>query len=106
MNQVSIPAGDGKIITCKSAFACKKRWNDLRIIENEKQVRYCTDCMKPVFLCRNHEELTKHANESHCVNISVNLDSEFTGFVIVYPFVAADRLRRWLIFRVGPRKDK
>lgn len=83
MNQVSIPAGDGKIITCKSAFACKKRWNDLRIIENEKQVRYCTDCMKPVFLCRNHEELTKHANESHCVNISVNLDSEFTGFVIV-----------------------
>ena len=83
MNNIDIPTDDGKFITCKSIFACKKKWKDLRTIENETQVRYCADCMKPVFLCRNPEELIKHANESQCVNLFTNLDSEFTGSVLV-----------------------
>ena len=83
MNEIDTPTEDGEFITCKSIFACKKKWKDLRTIENETQVRYCADCMKPVFLCRNREELIKHANDSHCVNFPTSLDSEFTGFVLV-----------------------
>ena len=74
---------DEMSIICKSKFTCHRKWKDLRIIENELQVRYCSDCMKPVFLCTNREEFLKHANESHCINLYANQDDEFTGFVIV-----------------------
>lgn len=47
------------------------------------QVRYCNDCMKPVFLCLSHEEFLKHAEESHCAALFCDTDGELMGFFIV-----------------------
>ena len=83
MTEVQITTEDGIFITCRFQSLCKRKWGDLSAIAGEKQVRYCNEFMKPVFLCRTHDELTKHAEASHCVTFSDDSSNEFTGFVLV-----------------------
>ena len=83
MTEVPITTEDGIFITCRFQNLCKRTWGDLSAITGEKQVRYCNECMKPVFLCRNHDELIKHAQASHCLSFSDGASREFTGFVLV-----------------------
>lgn len=83
MTEINIVINEDYSITCKLEIPCNKKWSDLKIIEGEAKVRYCTDCIKPVFLCSNYEELVKHAKESHCITFANDLNNELTGFVIV-----------------------
>ena len=78
-----ITTEDGIFITCRFQNLCKRTWGDLSAITGEKQVRYCNECMKPVFLCRTHDELIKHAQASHCLSFADGASREFTGFVLV-----------------------
>jgi len=83
MNRISVPIDQGALVVCKFKTLCEKRWGDLSEIEGEEKVRYCSDCMKPVFFCTTYEELRMHAEESHCINLIMEEGEELTGFVLV-----------------------
>lgn len=83
MNKISVTIDQGASVVCKFETLCEKRWVDLSEIEGEEKVRYCKDCMKPVFFCTSYEELRIHAKESHCITFFKDQGSEFTGFVLV-----------------------
>jgi hypothetical protein len=53
-------------------FRCDRTWNQLESTENSK-ARFCQECDKFVFLCRDSEELTFHAHRLHCVAFSIEL---------------------------------
>ena len=67
MNRISVTIDQGALVVCKFKTLCEKRWVDLNKIEGKEKVRYCIDCMKPVFFCTTYEELRIHAKESHCI---------------------------------------
>lgn len=58
----------GQVI-CEFRFQCDKQWRDLSEVKGEVDVRYCTDCTKPVFLCHTYAELAVHVAQAHCVAI-------------------------------------
>lgn len=84
MTEVEITTEEGILVVCRFRNLCDKKWGDLREIAGERQVRYCNECMQPVFLCRTRDELTKHARASHCISIHCDSsDGVTTGFIVV-----------------------
>ena len=84
MTEVSINTEEGILVVCRFKNLCDKKWGELREITEEKKVRYCNECMQPVFLCRTRDEITKHAEASHCVSIHSESSSEVTtGFILI-----------------------
>ena len=83
MNGISVIINEEASVVCKFKTLCEKRWSDLKRIEGEEKVRYCIDCMKPVFFCTSYEELRIHAKELHCITFFKDEGNEFTGFVLV-----------------------
>ena len=66
-------------VICTFRFRCDKQWNGLREIAGETRVRYCTDCIKPVFLCSSYDELAEHAAQSHCIALLDGQDNYLLG---------------------------
>ena len=83
MNGISVIINEETLVVCKFKTLCEKRWSARKRIAGEEKVRYCIDCMKPVFFCTTHEELRIHAKESHCIAFVKDEGNEFTGFVLV-----------------------
>ena len=85
MNGISVIINEETLVVCKFKTLCEKRWSDLKRIEGEEKVRYCIDCMKPVFFCTTHEELRIHAKESHCITFVIDWKSNLLKFIILSP---------------------
>ena len=52
---------------CPLAFQCNKRWSDLKKIVTEKDIRFCSDCQKPVYRIDQYTDYESHAAAGHCV---------------------------------------
>ena len=51
-------------------FVCPHSWETLEPTssdDNEKEVRFCTDCSKEVYWCSSESEITSHGMQGHCV---------------------------------------
>ena len=68
-------------IICEYQFLCSKQWSDLTDIKNSKDVRFCADCMKNVYLCFNFSDLQFHAAQSHCVAVQQSPKRRLLGLV-------------------------
>lgn len=47
-------------------YRCPKRWDSLRVTD-DKNIRFCTECQKPVTFCRTKEQLETLAAQGECV---------------------------------------
>ena len=59
-------------ILCQFSFPCEKSWNDLSEIAGQQDVRFCTECTKPVFLCLSYEDLYEHVEKERCVAVPIS----------------------------------
>ena len=70
LTQVERPAVEKcPLPVLKFAYRCPKRWDHLRLTEDES-VRHCDTCDRPVFYCRSIEDAKDHAADGHCVAVS------------------------------------
>jgi hypothetical protein len=60
----------GLISNCPLKFVCSKRWSDLRAETVDSSRRFCTDCNKPVYLCRTEEDFEKRRRAGECVALT------------------------------------
>lgn len=59
---------------CEFKFKCKRTWAGLEMPENyPKGVKYCTTCMRDVFLVENDLGLKKAVLMNHCVAIPLKM---------------------------------
>lgn len=57
------------LIACETVqwqFSCPKRWSDLEKT-GDSQVRFCRECMKPVYRAKDRVELKNLASQGLCV---------------------------------------
>lgn len=57
---------------CPLVFQCSKRWHELKKIDSEPEIRFCSDCQKPVYKVDNNSDYEKHAAAGHCVALYFN----------------------------------
>jgi hypothetical protein len=60
----------GLISNCPLKFVCSKKWSDLRPETDDSGRRFCTDCKKPVYLCRTEEDFDKRRHAGECVALA------------------------------------
>ena len=61
------------IRNCSFGFKCNQKWEDL-LKRKEKNIKYCHDCEKEVYLIETNEELSDAIKFNHCVAIKVRYD--------------------------------
>jgi len=73
-------------IICTFKFQCDKQWEDLNKITENRNVRYCSDCRKPVFMCNSYEELAEHAERSECIAFKFHDELAVTMGEVAFPY--------------------
>ena len=58
---------------CSFGFKCNQKWEGL-LKRKEKNIKYCHECEKEVFLIETNEELMHAIKHDHCVAIRVRYD--------------------------------
>lgn len=61
------------IRNCSFGFECRQRWEDL-LKRKEKNIKYCHECEKEVYLIETNAELMNAIKFNHCVAIKVRHD--------------------------------
>ena len=61
------------IRNCSFGFKCNQKWGDL-IKRKEKNIKYCLECEKEVYLIETNTELMHSIKFNHCVAIKVRHD--------------------------------
>ena len=61
------------IRNCSFGFKCNQKWEDL-IKRKEKNIKYCLECEKEVYLIETNTELMHSIKFNHCVAIKVRHD--------------------------------
>ena len=61
------------IRNCSFGFKCTQKWEGL-LKRKEKNIKYCNDCEKEVYLIGTNEELMNAIKFNHCVAIKVRHD--------------------------------
>ena len=61
------------IRNCSFGFECHQRWEDL-LKRKEKNIKYCHECEKEVYLIETNAELMDAIKFNHCVAIKVRHD--------------------------------
>ena len=61
------------IRNCSFGFKCNQKWEDL-LKRKEKNIKYCHECEKEVFLIETNVELAHAIKFNHCVAIKVRHD--------------------------------
>ena len=61
------------IRNCHFGFECNQRWENL-LKRKEKNIKYCHECEKEVYLIDTNEELMGAIKFNHCVAIKVRHD--------------------------------
>lgn len=61
------------IRNCSFGFKCSQKWEDL-LKRKEKNIKYCHECEKEVFLIETNAELMDAIKFNHCVAIKVRHD--------------------------------
>lgn len=56
-------------------FQCPQRWFNLSTTE-DRNVRFCGECRRNVYLCRDADEWRLHAGQGHCVAILERFEDE------------------------------
>lgn len=52
---------------CPLTYRCPLHWSELKGILSVKDVRYCTQCEKSVYFCKNDDEIKAHAEKGNCI---------------------------------------
>jgi hypothetical protein len=58
------------IRNCSFGFKCNQKWKEL-LKRKDKNVKYCHECEKEVYLIETNEELMNAIKFNHCVAIKV-----------------------------------
>ena len=61
------------IRNCSFGFKCNQKWEDL-LKRKEKNIKYCHECEKEVFLIETNTELMHAIKFNHCVAIKIRHD--------------------------------
>ena len=61
------------IRNCSFGFKCNQKWGSL-LKRKEKNIKYCNECEKEVYLIETNEELMHAIKFNHCVAIKVRHD--------------------------------
>lgn len=61
-------------------FRCPQRWFNLSPTE-DGNVRFCGECQRNVYLCRNVDEWRLHAGQGHCVAIPQPSKPDIVGLI-------------------------
>ena len=61
------------IRNCSFGFKCNQKWEDL-LKRKEKNIKYCHECEKEVYLIEANSELMDAIKFNHCVAIKVRYD--------------------------------
>jgi len=61
------------IRNCSFGFKCNQKWNSL-MKRKEKNIKYCNECEKEVYLIETNDELMHAIKFNHCVAIKVRHD--------------------------------
>ena len=61
------------IRNCSFGFKCNQKWDGL-LKRKEKNIKYCHECEKEVYLIETNEELMHAIKFNHCVAIKVRHD--------------------------------
>jgi hypothetical protein len=61
------------IRNCSFGFKCNQKWEDL-LKRKEKNIKYCHECEKEVYLIETNSELMDAIKFNHCVAIKVRHD--------------------------------
>jgi len=61
------------IRNCSFGFKCNQKWEDL-LKRKEKNIKYCLECEKEVYLIETNVELAYAIKFNHCVAIKVRHD--------------------------------
>ena len=61
------------IRNCSFGFKCNQKWEDL-LKRKEKNIKYCHECEKEVYLIETSTELMHAIKFNHCVAIKVRYD--------------------------------
>lgn len=61
------------IRNCALGFKCIQKWEDL-LKRKEKNIKYCHDCEREVYLIESNVELMHAIKFNHCVAIKVRYD--------------------------------
>ena len=61
------------IRNCSFGFKCTQKWEDL-LKRKEKNIKYCHDCEREVYLIETNVELEHAIKFNHCVAIKVRYD--------------------------------
>ena len=61
------------IRNCSFGFKCNQKWEDL-IKRKEKNIKYCLECEREVYLIQANTELIHAIKFNHCVAIKVRYD--------------------------------
>jgi len=61
------------IRNCSFGFKCNQKWEDL-LKRKEKNIKYCLECEKEVYLIETNVELAHAIKFNHCVAIKVRHD--------------------------------
>jgi hypothetical protein len=56
-------------------FQCPKLWKNLEPTD-ESDIRFCPTCQKKVYLCRNMEDVARHAQSGDCIAIRTSARRE------------------------------
>ena len=63
------------IRNCSFGFKCNQKWDSL-LKRKEKNIKYCHECEKEVYLIETNEELMHAIKYDHCVAIKVRYDEK------------------------------
>ena len=55
------------IRNCKFGYQCDRDWDDLKAIDVEDDVRYCSSCHSIVYFCHTDEDLAESIRLNRCV---------------------------------------
>ena len=61
------------IRNCSFGFKCTQKWENL-LKRKEKNIKYCHDCEKEVYLIETNTELMHSIKFNHCVAIKIRHD--------------------------------
>jgi hypothetical protein len=61
------------IRNCSFGFKCKQKWEEL-LKRKEKNIKYCHECEREVYLIETNDELGHAIKFNHCVAIKVRHD--------------------------------
>jgi len=69
-----MPLEEPQIRNCEFKFRCKKTWESLESLENYPEgVKYCSTCMRDVFLVETDLELKRAVWANRCVAIPLKM---------------------------------